>query len=276
MDSVQSTNQNGRFQVIVIDNASEDKTVEIVNQKKNDNTVFFQNENNEGFTKAVNQGVENAGGEYIFILNPDTQVTEESVLRLINKLSSDNLIGLVAPQLRFPSGGIQYSCRRFPTFWNVITEMTGLSRVFSQSNLFNGWKMRDFNHATERDVDQPAGAAILVRKDLLLKLGGLDERFPMFFSDVDLCRRIKDLGKRVVFCPDAVVTHRGGSTSLGRRPGLIASSHFSLIKYFMKHHRRIVDFIPNLMIIFLLLVTLPFRIIGNLLFPRNRVEGQTL
>ena len=144
MDSVQSTNQNGRFQVIVIDNASEDKTVEIVNQKKNENTVFFQNENNEGFTKAVNQGVENASGEYIFILNPDTQVTEESVLRLIKKLSSDNLIGLVAPQLRFPSGGIQYSCRRFPTFWNVITEMTGLSRVFSQSNLFNGWKMRDF------------------------------------------------------------------------------------------------------------------------------------
>ena len=276
MDSVQSTNQNVRFQVIVIDNASEDKTVEIVNQKKNDNTVFFQNENNEGFTKAVNQGVENAGGEYIFILNPDTQVTEGSVLRLINKLSSDNLIGLVAPQLRFPSGGIQYSCRRFPTFWNVITEMTGLSWVFSQSNLFNGWKMRDFNHATERDVDQPAGAALMVKKDLLNGLGGLDEHFPMFFSDVDLCKRIKDMGKRIVFCPDAVITHRGGSTTLGRRPGLIASSHLSLIKYFMKHHRRIVDFIPNWTITFLLLVTLPFRIIGNLLFPRNRVGGQTL
>ena len=253
-----------------------DETGRIVKERKNGNFIFFSNEKNEGFTKAVNQGVEIAGGAYIFILNPDTQLTDGSVERLIKKISSDSTIGLVAPQLRFPDRNIQYSCRRFPTFWNVITEMTGLSWVFSQSNLFNGWKMRDFNHATERDVDQPAGAALMVKKDLLNGLGGLDEHFPMFFSDVDLCKRIKDMGKRIVFCPDAVITHRGGSTTLGRRPGLIASSHLSLIKYFMKHHRRIVDFIPNWTITFLLLVTLPFRIIGNLLFPRNRVGGQTL
>ncbi len=276
MDSVQSTNQNEKFQVVVVDNASSDETAEIINEKKTKNLDFIQNTVNVGFTKAVNQGVKIAGGEYILILNPDTQLTEGSVERLLKTISSDNTIGLVAPQLRFPSGGIQYSCRRFPTFWNVITEMTGLSWVFSQSNLFNGWKMRDFNHATERDVDQPAGAALMVKKDLLNGLGGLDEHFPMFFSDVDLCKRIKDMGKRIVFCPDAVITHRGGSTTLGRRPGLIASSHLSLIKYFMKHHRRIVDFIPNWTITFLLLVTLPFRIIGNLLFPRNRVGGQTL
>jgi GT2 family glycosyltransferase len=276
LDSVQSTNQNEKFQVVVVDNASSDETAEIINEKKTKNLDFIQNTVNVGFTKAVNQGVKIAGGEYILILNPDTQLTEGSVERLMETISSDSTIGLVAPQLRFPDRNIQYSCRRFPTFWNVITEMTGLSWVFSQSNLFNGWKMRDFNHATERDVDQPAGAALMVKKDLLNGLGGLDEHFPMFFSDVDLCKRIKDMGKRIVFCPDAVITHRGGSTTLGRRPGLIASSHLSLIKYFMKHHRRIVDFIPNWTITFLLLVTLPFRIIGNLLFPRNRVGGQTL
>ncbi len=276
MDSVESTNQNGKFQVIVVDNASRDETAGIINEKKTKNLDFIQNTVNVGFTKAVNQGVENAGGAYIFILNPDTMLTGGSVERLMKKISSDNTIGLVAPQLRFPGGSIQYSCRRFPTFWNVLTEMTGLSRIFHQSKLLNGWKMGDFDHKMERDVDQPAGAALMVKKDLLNGLGGLDEHFPMFFSDVDLCKRIKDMGKRIVFCPDAVITHRGGSTTLGRRPGLIASSHLSLIKYFMKHHRRIVDFIPNWTITFLLLVTLPFRIIGNLLFPRNRVGGQTL
>ena len=276
MDSVQSTNQNGKYQAVVIDNASMDETGRIVKERKNGFFIFLSNEKNEGFTKAVNQGVEIAGGAYIFILNPDTRLTEGSVERLMKKISSDNTIGLVAPQLRFPDGGIQYSCRRFPTFWNVLTEMTRLSRIFHRSRLFNSWKMGDFDHEMERDVDQSAGAALMVKKDLLDGLGGLDERFPMFFSDVDLCKRIKNMGKRIVFCPDAVVTHRGGSTTLGRRPELIASSHLSLIKYFMKHHQRIVDFIPNWTIIFLLLVTLPFRIIGNLLFPRNRVEGQTL
>ena len=195
---------------------------------------------------------------------------------LIGKISKDSGIGLVAPQLRFLDGSIQYSVRRFPTFWNVLTEMTGLSRVFHRSRLFNGWKMGDFDHKMERNVDQPAGAALMIKKDLLDGLGGLDERFPMFFSDVDLCKRIKDMGKRIVFCPDAVIIHRGGSTVLGRRPALIASSHLSLIRYFLKHYRGIMDVIPNLLITFLLLIGIPFRIIGNLIFPRRQMKRQTL
>ncbi len=276
MDSVQSTNKNGKYQAVVIDNASIDETAGIVNEKKSKNLAFIQNTVNVGFTKAVNQGIDHASGEHIFILNPDTQFKPASVDALLRKLSADAEIGLVAPQLHFPDGGIQYSCRRFPTFWNVLTEMTGLSRIFHRSKLFNGWKMGYFDHETERDADQPAGAALMVKKDLLDGLGGLDERFPMFFSDVDLCKRIKDMGKRVVFCPDAVITHRGGSTALGRRPSLIASSHLSLIRYFLKHHRGIIDIIPNLLITFLLLIGIPFRIIGNLIFPRRQIKRQAL
>ncbi len=276
MDSVQSTNQNEKFQVVVVDNASRDETTGIINEKKTKNLDFIQNMDNVGFTKAVNQGVKIAGGEYLFILNPDTQLTEGSVERLMRTISSDNTIGLVAPQLRFPVGSIQYSCRRFPTFWNVLTEMTGFSRIFHRSKLLNGWKMGDFDHKMERDVNQPAGAAFMVKKDLLNGLSGLDERFTMFFSDVDLCKRIKDMGKKIVFCPDSVIIHKGGSTVLGRRPVLIASSHLSLIRYFLKHHRGIMDVIPNLLISLLLLIGIPFRIIGNLIFPKRQVKRQTL
>ncbi len=276
MDSVQSTKKNGKFQTVVVDNASRDETVRIIKEKKTKNLDFIQNTVNVGFTKAVNQGIKIAGSEYIFILNPDTQLTEGSVERLMKKISSDNSIGFVAPQLRFPNGSVQYSCRRFPTFWNVLTEMTGLSRIFYRSKLFNGWKMGDFDHKMERDVDQPAGAALMVKKDLLNGLGGLDERFPMFFNDVDLCKRIKNMGKKIVFCPDAVIIHKGGSTVLGRRPALIASSHLSLIRYFLKHHRGIMDVIPNLLISFLLLIGIPFRIIGNLIFPRRQIKRPTL
>ena len=276
MDSVQSTNQNGKFQVVIIDNASRDETTRIINEKKTKNLDFIQNTDNVGFTKAVNQGVKIAGGEYLFILNPDTQLTEGSVERLMKKISPDNTIGLVAPQLRFPGGSIQYSCRRFPTFWNVLTEMTGFSRIFLRSKLLNGWKMGDFDHKMERDVNQPAGAAFMVKKDLLNGLSGLDERFTMFFSDVDLCKRIKDMGKKIVFCPDSVIIHKGGSTVLGRRPTLIASSHLSLIRYFLKHHRGTMDVIPNLLISLLLLIGIPFRIIGNLIFPKRQIKRQTL
>ncbi len=276
MDSFHSTNQNRKFQAVVVDNASLDETAGIVNEKKSKNLAFIQNTVNVGFTKAVNQGIDHASGEHIFILNPDTQFKPASVDALIRKLSADSEIGLVAPQLRFSDGGIQYSCRRFPTFWNVLTEMMRLSRIFHRSKLLNGWKMGDFDHKMERDVNQPAGAAFMVKKDLLNGLSGLDERFTMFFSDVDLCKRIKDMGKKIVFCPDSVIIHKGGSTVLGRRPTLIASSHLSLIRYFLKHHRGIMDVIPNLLITFLLLIGIPFRIIGNLIFPRRQIKRQTL
>ena len=85
MDSVQSANQNGKFQVVVVDYASRDETTGIINEKKTKNLDFIQNMDNVGFTKAVNQGVKIAGGEYLFILNPDTQLTEGSVERLMKQ-----------------------------------------------------------------------------------------------------------------------------------------------------------------------------------------------
>jgi hypothetical protein len=126
----------------------------------------------------------------------------------------------VAPQLRFPNGGIQYSCRRFPTFWNVLTEMTGLSRIFHRIRLLNGWKMGDFDHKMERDVDQPAGAALMVKKDLLEGLGGLDERFPMF-SVMLICASVSKIwGRRLFSAQMRLSLTKAGARFWGDAPHL--------------------------------------------------------
>lgn len=272
LDALQFQLGDGQCEAIIIDNASEDGTPSEVHAHDTDGVTFIENRTNIGFTKAVNQGIAKSVGEFVFILNPDTQVSQKSINRLVEKLNSEPEIAAVAPQLRFPDGRIQYSCRRFPTHGNVISEMLG----FNTQSEAQGWKMADFEHASERDVDQPAGAALMVRKSILDQLDGLDERFPMFFSDVDLCKRIKDADWRILFCAYALVRHKGGSAVFKRRSTMIVSSHVSLIKYFFKHFRRIRDVIPNIMMALLLFIGIPVRLIANYLSPRNQPEGEIL
>lgn len=275
LDSISPSLDSDRCEAIIIDNASSDGTVEI-SRRRHQNLSLIENATNVGFTRAVNQGIDAAHADVIYILNPDTELAENSIRVLREKLLSDASIGAVAPQLRFPDGRIQHSCRRFPTHWNILTELSGISRLTRRSRLLNGWKMGDFDHEGEREVDQPAGAALMVRRDVLTELGGLDERFPMFFSDVDLCKRIKDSGWRILFWPEAKVTHKGGSTIFQRRPAMIVTSHLSLIKYFLKHFRRPAHVISNFIIALLLVAGIPIRLLVNMLIPAKQSERQNL
>ena len=272
LNSLEPHLRDGLGEAVIIDNASKDGTFAKVRSHDSASIAFIENDTNVGFTRAVNKGIEQSAGEFVYILNPDTQVTENSIDGLVRRLRSNTEIAAVAPQLRLPDARVQFSCRRFPTLVNVLSEML---RFNSRSDS-KGWKMADFDHASERDVDQPAGAALMVRKSILSELGGLDERFPMFFSDVDLCKRIKDAGWRIVFCPEATVTHKGGSSVLERRSAMIVTSHISLIKYFFKHNRRVIDFIPNVLMAILLLLGIPIRLLANLLSPQTEPEGRIL
>ena len=129
----------------------------------------------------------------MLFLNPDTILPPNCLTALLPALYADPGTGVVAPQLRFPpasSGFIQPSCRRFPTYWDLFCAFTGLTMLFPRSRFFNGWKMGDFDHRSPREVDQPQGACLLARPEVATQLGAWDERFPLFFSDVDWCRRV--------------------------------------------------------------------------------------
>ena len=145
-----------------------------------------------------------------------------------------------------------------------------------QFTTLEGWKMRNFDHETELEVDQPAGAALFVRRSILNDLSALDERFPMFFSDVDLCKRIKDLGFIIRFYPDIIVHHKGGSTIFKRRVPMIITSHISMIKYFFKHYNRLRYLIPNFLISICLFIGIPIRILVYIMFPKHRRMRKTL
>ncbi|MBC7186808.1 MAG: glycosyltransferase family 2 protein, partial [Calditrichaeota bacterium] len=137
-----------------------------------------------------------------------------------------------------------------------------------KSPLFNGWKMGDFDHLSQRDVDQPQGAFLLARREAVASVGVLDERFLMFFSDVDWCRRFWEGGWRVTFVPEVhAIHHKGASVFAHRVPALIAS-HRDFLRYFRKYPAQCaaVDFC----VAALLLVSLWPRVAWTLLTTGRR------
>ena len=232
-----------RFQLILVDNASTDGTAEWLAENhgrlKKDFTqvLLFQNAENFGFTRAVNQGLSHVHGDYVLLLNPDVIVSDHIFGSLLECFQRDAAIGAVAPQLRFPNSAIQPSCRAFPHKKDVFFQILGLSRLFPTSRLFNHWHKPEFDHRTSAEVEQPQGAFLLARRKVVEIVGPLDERFPMFFSDVDWCRRIWANGWKIRFCAEAYAIHHKGHSVFQQRERMILSSHRSFVDYFRKYDR---------------------------------------
>lgn len=261
-----------QYQIVITDNHSSDKTVEIIGNIDDKNIHLIQNDDNLGFTKAINQCLDKTTLENILILNPDTVIPNDDIKGLIGELSKDKSIGIVAPQLRYPNNSVQKSCRRFPRRRDIIYESFGLSRLFSNMKEFGYWKMVDFDHTQSRFVEQPAGAALLMRKNLIDDIGNFDERFPMFFSDVDYCRRVINSGHKIKFSSDVSITHLGGASIYRNRAKMIISSHISFWKYFVKYKKGLFNQFINIIVGIFLMLIIPVRILFNAIRPSKKIK----
>lgn len=228
-----------KLETVVVDNNSTDRTVQVLEsflRVTDQNIVFIKNDDNLGFTKACNQAIHASTGDYIFILNPDTEILDTAISGMMKYLDENEGVGVVAPQLLDFHRQIQFSCRTFPTYWDMFSEMLMLATIFPKSELFSRWKMRYFDHNSLREVDQPMGAALLLKRKVLEAVGGLDERFIMFYNDVDFCKRISDAGFKLVFYPDAKVKHMQGISVYKDRSGMIKIWNKDCMRYFKKHN----------------------------------------
>jgi len=265
-------------EIIIVDNCSQDETVQILDSLSTDHPYIqiIMNRTNRGFAVGNNQALEQASGKHVLILNPDTLVHPGSLKGLLKELEANEKIGIVAPRLQFPDGQMQWSCRRFPGYLDVIYHFLGLVQLFPGSAHFNRWKMGDFDHQERREVDQPAGAALLIRGDLIRKLKGFDENFPMFFNDVDLCKRVKDAAFEIWYLPEYIVTHLGGASVKQVKVKMIISSHVSFFRYFEKHYTRLHQQPFNFMIGSLLYLSLIPRILFLLIFKNRRLSSRNI
>lgn len=199
------------LEVIVVDNASQDGTVAAIRQRFPEVRLIV-NDTNRGFTAANNQALEVARGDYLLLLNPDTEVLGDALPTLLGYMEAHPDVGLVGPQLLNPDGSVQSSRRRFPTLGLLFLESTWLQGLAPRRWLAR-YYVRDRADDEEQDVDWVTGAAMLIRRSVLAQVGPLDERFFMYSEEVDWCRRIKLAGWRIAYLPGAQVIHHEGQSS---------------------------------------------------------------
>lgn len=260
LKSIFDTRGSTDLEVIVIDNASQDTTTKIIERFKPEVRLIY-NQANLGYAKANNQGIEVSKGDYILLLNPDVELKENCLKLMLDFLENHKDIDGSAPQLLNPDGSIQPSCREFPDFSILLWEFSGLSFLFPKNRILGRWRMGYFDFQSSREVDQPMGSCLLLRRKVIQKIGVFDEQFPIFFNDVDLCYRIKKSGGKLYFLPEAKALHYKGGSTKKAKTEMILSAHLSFFRFLSKYKigalNRILLYLSGI----LLLVTALLRII---------------
>ena len=226
-------------EIIVIDNASNDGTAEMICADF-PQVRLIANDENRGFSHGNNQGMQAGRGRNILLLNPDTLVPHGALAECVDFLEQqDEKVAAMTCRVQSVDGTYQWTAsRRFITPWSECCRALLLDRVFKNSDLFNPEPDVHWDRTDTRSVECLLGAFMLIRRRVLETLGGLDERFFLMYEDADWCRRAVDAGYRLMFWPGAHITHIGGQFWKQEPVVVFANAHLSAMTYFAKHHPR--------------------------------------
>ena len=221
-------------ETVVVDNASSDGSVEMVRTEFPGVRLIALDEN-RGYAHGNNCGVAASSGRHVLALNPDTIVKPGALKAMVRKLDADPHVGAVAPKNLREDGRVRPSARRFPTYAVMLYRYLFFRGMQPLRSGYYRYRMRDVAWDRELAVDQPAGAALAVKRSVLEEVGGWDEGFFLYFEEVDLSRRIKGRGYEIVFVPEAEIIHLGGRST--RQMGSRKRMTFfrSMFRYFEKH-----------------------------------------
>lgn len=220
LDSVfKAESPPGKMEVILVDNASNDGTVSVV-RNRFPQVKIIVNQKNLGFAGANNQGMRRAKGRFVLLLNSDTIIQKDTLVKMIKFMIDNPRVGLATCRVELFHGGVDPASHRgFPTPWAALTYYFGLEKLFPRSKLFSqyhqGWKDLTKTH----EIDSPVGAFFFLRRQTLRQVGLLDEAFFMYGEDIDLAYRIKQAGWQVIYTPITKITHLKGASGLKKKEG---------------------------------------------------------
>lgn len=280
MNCLASIPRTSNVRVIVVDNDSTDSTVKLIRAEFPSVRVIV-NQRNTGYAHANNQGltelgfrgsgVQGSGPEprspraprpffNLLLLNPDTVLPSGGVERMVEQLEAHPDVGVLAPRLTDSDGNAQASVRRFPTYRNMLGALFGRG---------GDYRMSGFDYDRPREVEQPMASCLLFRSEVLERVGLFDEQFPMFFNDVDLLRRVRDAGWKILYYPEVSVWHYLGASTEQRRTAMIVSSHHGLFRYFRKYDRSGWFWLKGIPLALVIELAAFARIIASFIVPRS-------
>ncbi len=222
------------MEIIVVDNASRDGSAEMV-RTKHPTVRLIEPKANTGYAKGNNLAMAAARGEWLLTLNPDTEVYEDTLQKAIDKLWSHPKWGALGVRQIYTDGQTQRSVRGFPTVAGILNDLVGFGK--------DSYRLRNFDYEIEQAAPQPMGTFLLFRRQALESVAPpekdwkpFDERFPIFFNEVDLLYRLSRAGWPAFYTPDVRILHYGGEGTKQVRKNMIWESHRSLARFLEKHH----------------------------------------
>jgi N-acetylglucosaminyl-diphospho-decaprenol L-rhamnosyltransferase len=225
---------NSQVEVILVDAGSADGSAEMARKEFPAARLMAQTEN-LGYTRGNNLGLRAAGGDYLLILNPDTEVIDEALAQMLAYMETHPQVGVLGPQLVFPDGTVQSTRRRFPTLATAFFESTWWQPL-APCSVLQHFYAQDLPDDAISEVDWVMGAALLVRREAYAQVGGFDEGFFMYSEEVDWCRRMKAVGWQVVYFPAARIVHHEGRSSEQVPAATHIRFNASKVRYFRKYH----------------------------------------
>jgi len=222
----------GDIEVIIVDNCSNDGSIQIIEENYSSFKLIYS-QANLGFGKANNLGVTYSRGKCLLFLNTDTILRECALESLLEYLQQNKDIGAISSRITFKNGSYQLSCGSLP---NLVVEFfdkikygldNKLPQVFS--------RIYDRRYSTVKEVGWVTGACMMMRRDVFEQIGGFDENFFMYFEDKDICKRVKELGYKVVYYPKTSIIHLLGGSSHGVKKSVNRYYRESQLYYYQKH-----------------------------------------
>lgn len=215
------------YEVIVVDNASEDGSPAMIAQSF-PSVRLIRNNQNEGYARGNNQGAAAAKGGTLLLLGSDVVIPDESLQKMFDYFSSRSDVGAVSCRLLNPDRTVQQSCRRFPTLTDAMLTYLSLHELAPSYNI------RDFDFHRTQEVDQPAATCLMVRKSIVEKIGLFDERYTILYNDVDLCQRIRDAGWKIMYFAEAEIIHHGSRSTNRATPAVRLEMYRNILVYYFR------------------------------------------
>lgn len=243
--SVYASHTSYQYEIIVIDNASHDGSVEAI-RTAYPQVRIIANRDNTGFAVANNQGMKVARGRYILLLNSDTVVQPDTLEIMIGFMDRRPEMGASGCKVILPDGSLDKACKRgFPTPSASFYYAFGLSRLFPDRPKFNQYQLGHLSPDDEYPIDCLVGAFMLVRREVVEQVGGLDETFFMYGEDVDWCYRIKEAGWDIYYYPRTYIVHYKGASARRKPMKIVYEFHRAMWVFHRKHYAKRYGLLTN-------------------------------
>src|SRR3989338_582736 len=249
VDSLKKSIPNNlTYEILVMDNASTDGSFDYIKKTFKDIEVF-QSDINVGFAKANNILIKKSKGDYVLLLNPDTVISDKTIETLVSYLDSHSDVAVVTTKIVLLNGQMDDASHRgFPTPWNAFCHFLGISKLFPNSNLLNGYHLGYKDLDKVHEIDSGVGACLLIRRSAGERVGWLDEDYFWYGEDLDFCFRIKEKGGKIIYIPQVSILHYKGVSSGIKKHSIDLSNvtretkikatnaRFDVMKIFYKKH----------------------------------------